>query len=89
MTRGNFGGLGSFEVYVNDVLITVVVGDGILISTPTGSTAYNLSCGGSIVHTGARVICLTPICPHSLSCRPIILPADTCELKIKMSVNSR
>lgn len=50
ITRGNHPGMCSYEVYVNDVLLTVVQGDGILIATPTGSTAYNLSCGGSIVH---------------------------------------
>ena len=53
ITRGDSGGLSAFEVYVNDILLTVVQGDGILISTPTGSTAYNLSCGGSIVHIQA------------------------------------
>lgn len=79
ITRGDQG-MGSFEIYVNDVMLTVVQGDGILISTPTGSTAYNLSCGGSIVHIAAQVICLTPICPHSLSFRPIILPADHCHI---------
>jgi len=70
-----------FDIYVNDVELTTVQGDGILISTPTGSTAYNLSCGGSIVHETADVICLTPICAHSLSFRPIILPKDV-EIKI-------
>ena len=45
-----------------------------IISTPTGSTAYNLSCGGSIVHDTSDVVCLTPIAAHSLSFRPIILP---------------
>ena len=66
-----------------------MLGDGVLISTPTGRTAYNLSCGGSIVHTGANVICLTPICPHSLSFRPIILPASNCILEIKLSETYR
>ena len=88
ITRGNMGQMSAYEVYVNDILLTTVHGDGILISTPTGSTAYNLSCGGSIVHNAAQVICLTPICPHSLSFRPIILP-NTCELKIKMSQTTR
>jgi len=73
ITKGSSGGMCSYEIYVNGILLTVVQGDGILISTPTGSTAYNLSCGGSIVHNSAEVICLTPICPHSLSFRPIIL----------------
>ena len=74
ITRGNNPGMCSYEVIVNDILLTTVQGDGILIATPTGSTAYNLSCGGSIVHSSAQVICLTPINPHSLSFRPIILP---------------
>lgn len=81
VTRGNAEFMTRFDVYVNDTLLTTVQGDGILISTPTGSTAYNLSCGGSIVHSGADVICLTPICPHSLSFRPVILP-KTCAIKI-------
>ena len=62
------------DVFINDQFLTSVQGDGILISTPTGSTAYNLSCGGSIVHPESDAVALTPICPHSLSCRPLILP---------------
>ena len=46
ITRGTNGGMCSLEIYVNDVLLTMVQGDGVLISTPAGSTAYNLSCGG-------------------------------------------
>jgi len=74
LTRGNAETMARFDIYVNDVLLTILQGDGVLISTPTGSTAYNLSCGGSIVHEAAEVFCLTPIAPHSLSFRPIILP---------------
>ncbi len=76
VTRGNTEFMVLFDVFVNDVHLTRVQGDGVLISTPTGSTAYNLSCGGSIVHSYANVISVTPICPHSLSFRPIILPGN-------------
>ena len=74
ITRGNAEFMCRFDVYINDTLLTIVQGDGVLISTPTGSTAYNLSCGGSIIHPTSDVVALTPICPHSLSFRPIILP---------------
>ena len=73
INRGNADVMCRLDVYINDTLLTIVQGDGLLISTPTGSTAYNLSCGGSIIHPTADVVALTPICPHSLSFRPIIL----------------
>lgn len=79
----------AYEIFINKTFLTVVNGDGILIATPTGSTAYNLSCGGSIVHNAAQVICLTPINPHSLSFRPIILPTANTEIEIRMSQDSR
>ena len=56
--------------------ITTAVGDGVIIATPTGSTAYNLAAGGSILATATNCICLTPLSPHSLSFRPVILPAS-------------
>lgn len=57
--------------------LTTAIADGFLISTPTGSTAYSLSSGGSIVHPLVHSLLLTPICPRSLSFRPLILPANT------------
>jgi NAD+ kinase len=53
VTRGNTEFMIIVDVYVNDAYLTTVQGDGVLISTPTGSTAYNMSCGGSIVHAAA------------------------------------
>lgn len=89
ITRGLNGGIMQLEIYVNNILLTVMLGDGVLISTPAGSTAYNLSCGGSIVHNAAQVICLTPICPHSLSFRPVILPVQNTEIIIRLSPSGR
>lgn len=63
-------------VYVNGELLADYDADGVIVSTPTGSTAYNLSAGGPIVDPQTDVLVITPICPHSLSSKPIILPAD-------------
>lgn len=88
LTRGNAEFMCRFDIYINDVLLTIVQGDGVLISTPTGSTAYNLSCGGSIIHPTSDVVALTPICPHSLSFRPIILP-KTAKITIVLPEEAR
>eukprot|EP00158_Paraphelidium_tribonemae_P002411 Partr_v1_DN25340_c0_g1_i2_m22018 putative nad kinase len=68
--------------------ITTAISDGIILSTPTGSTAYSLSAGGPIVHPAVPGVILTPICPMSLSFRPVILPADM-RLLMRMSDTSR
>ena len=60
--------------------------DGLIIATPTGSTAYSMSCGGPILHPRSDVQVLTPIASHSLSVRPIVIPADT---ELTVEVNSR
>lgn len=76
------------DLYIDDNKFTSINGDGIIISTPTGSTAYNLSAGGSIVQANTPCIMLTPLAPHSLSFRPLILPASSI-IKLKKPVDGR
>lgn len=65
-----------FQVTIEGQPLAGCIGDGVIVSTPTGSTAYNLSAGGPILAANLSAIVLTPICPHSLSFRPIVIPAD-------------
>lgn len=65
-----------FNIYINHQLLNRYHADGIIIATPTGSTGYNLSAGGPIVEPKAETILLTPICPHTISSRSIVLPAE-------------
>ena len=75
----------SVKIYVNGLFLHEYQADGIIITTPTGSTGYNLSAGGPLVEPGAKLLMLTPICPHSLNHRSIILsPEDVVEIEIPM-----
>ncbi|EGV62742.1 ATP-NAD kinase [Yamadazyma tenuis ATCC 10573] len=78
----------NLELYGDGSLLTIAQADGLIIATPTGSTAYSLSAGGSLVHPGVSAISVTPICPHTLSFRPILLP-DGMFLKVKVPFASR
>lgn len=86
--RGPSPYVSNLELYGDDELLTVVQADGCIFSTPTGSTAYSLSAGGSLVHPSIPAILLTPICPHTLSFRPMVL-SDTMALRVAVPRNSR
>ena len=71
--RGRIGRLIEFEITVDDQLVTRTRGDGLIVSTPSGSTAYALAADGPIIHPGLDVIAIVPICPHTLSHRPLVI----------------
>lgn len=75
----------TFDTYVNDIFVNRQRSDGVIVSTPTGSTAYALSCGGPILHPGLNAIALVPICPHTLSNRPIVVDGSS---KITVEVST-
>ena len=72
--KGPLGHMIHLEVNFGERPLSVYHGDGLIIATPTGSTAYNLSAGGPIVHPQTQALILTPICPFMLSARPVVLP---------------
>ena len=86
--RGPSPYVSNLELYGDNNLLTVVQADGCIFSTPTGSTAYSLSAGGSLVHPDIPAILLTPICPHTLSFRPMLLN-DSMLLRIAVPRGSR
>ncbi|KAF2502273.1 ATP-NAD kinase, partial [Lophium mytilinum] len=86
--RGPSPYVSNLELYGDNALLTVVQADGCIFSTPTGSTAYSLSAGGSLVHPDIPAILLTPICPHTLSFRPMLLN-DSMLLRVAVPRNSR
>ncbi|MDR1713660.1 MAG: NAD(+)/NADH kinase [Coriobacteriales bacterium] len=82
VTRGNFGRIVALDLEVNGTPIDTVRGDGMLVSTPTGSTAYALSAGGPLIAPGYEGLCVVPISPHSLNTRAIIIaPGDVISLR--------
>ncbi|WP_127021746.1 NAD kinase [Flagellimonas beolgyonensis] len=72
------------ETYLNDEYLTSYWSDGLIVSTPTGSTGYSLSCGGPVIAPSAKSLVLTPIAPHNLNARPLVISDDT-EIRLKVS----
>jgi NAD+ kinase len=74
----------TIETYLNDEYLNSYWADGLIISTPTGSTGYSLSCGGPILTPQVKGLVITPIAPHNLNARPLVIPDDL-EIKLKIS----
>lgn len=82
ITNGSVSRLIDLEVYANGNICGTYRADGVIVCSPTGSTAYSLSAGGPILDPGLRCICVTPICAHSLVARPVVFP-ENYEIEIK------
>lgn len=82
ITNGSIARIVDIELWENGVPVTTCRSDGLIVATPTGSTAYSMSAGGPVADPRVKCFCVTPICPHSLATRPLIFP-DTAVLEIK------
>jgi len=83
INKGALARIIDMEVLVDDAYLTTFKADGLIVATPTGTTAYNLAAGGPIIYPGLRCLVISPICPHTLTNRPIIV-SDEALIKIEV-----
>lgn len=86
VSRKNTASMITVKTHIDDEYLTSYWADGLIIATPTGSTGYSLSCGGPVITPTSKNFVLTPIAPHNLNARPLVIPDET---KITLNVNSR
>ncbi|MFK8268900.1 NAD kinase [Capnocytophaga cynodegmi] len=86
VTRKNTASMITINTELNGEFLTSYWADGLIISTPTGSTGYSLSCGGPVIIPNAKNFVITPIAPHNLNARPLVIPDDT---EIKLTISGR
>ena len=77
IAKGTIARMGDFSVEIDRQLVATFRADGVIVSTPTGSTAYNLAANGPIVMPSVNALLVTPICPHLLTIRPIVTPGES------------
>lgn len=86
VSRGLSQRMIALDAFVNDMLVDHYIADGVVLASPTGSTAYSLSAGGPIVSPDVSCFILNPICPHTLQSRPIVLSSDAC-VRLRLNMN--
>ncbi len=87
INKGALARLAHIDTYIDDNALTTYKSDGLIVATPTGSTAYSLAAGGPIIHPSVSGIIMSPICPFTLTNRPLIIP-DTAKIKIQLAKKS-
>jgi NAD+ kinase len=88
LAKGSYSRMITCKIFLQNKLLMTLAGDGLIVSTPTGSTAYSMSAGGPLLLPTMQALLITPICPHSLSARPIVLSADE-EITIEVSATHK
>jgi NAD+ kinase len=83
ISKGTLARIINLETYVDDLYLTTYRADGLIVSTPTGSTAYSMAAGGPILYPNIQALILTPICPYTLGQRPLVLP-DTAKIEVML-----